>query len=191
MNTGSLNPFKHPDEKVEEAVRSILERVYKDTKFEEIIGKIKTLDQETIDYFALNMAAKLGDRDIKAIKKDRESQGKDKENKYFHRVKLFAVCLALYDRSTKGSVAKKDLRSQLLRFRTAYYTEKDAEGKDVEKSVIRKRMLRIFSKAKAMLGRDLTTEDVVVKGLTRTSYTFFSSLNRARMYGMNIGSRGS
>ena len=176
----NLNPFKHPDEKVEGDVGSILEKVYSDAKFEEIIGNIKTLDQKTIDYFALNMAAKLGDRDIEAIKQDKESQKEDKENKNFHRVKLFAVCLALYDRSTNGSAAKKDLRSQLLRFRTGYYTD-----------VTSKEMLGIFSKAKKMLGKDLKTEDVVVKGLTRTSYTIFSSLNRARMFGINIGGRGS
>lgn len=128
------------------------QKIYDDTKLQDIVAEIKQMDQKTINYLANYMAKYPATWRPNALSSNNE-------------IKSLAVSLAIYDRSTGTS--KNMLQSELLKARTGYYRGED-----------RKEMLNIFQKAKKMLKGEIT-EDVTVKGLTRKSYTPYSSLNKA------------
>ena len=148
-------------EVLEKVEKSVLQKIYNDTKLQDIVTEIKQMDQKTVNYLAEN-AAKASGRLAKAQDTDKEENSEIRD---FHKIKLLGVYLTLHDRST--GTAKNLLQAELLKFRIGHYSNTD-----------RKEMLDLFQKAKKMLNGELK-EDVVVKGLTRKSYTPLSSLNKA------------
>ena len=156
-----VDSVKKQQDALNAAKESMLQKIYDDTKLQDIVADIKQMDQETVNYLA-DAFAKASGRFAKAKNIDKEEKPEIKD---FHKIKLLGVYLTLYDKSSDKT--KNTLATELLKWRIGYYSNLD-----------KKEMLDLFQKAKNMLKGELDT-DTLVKGLTRKSYTPFSSLNRA------------
>ena len=145
--------------------KELSESILNDADPQQLAADIRELPQETINYLAKDVADHFFSYRYYSETTDRTEKEKSTPKiEDFHKIKLLAACLVLYEAATGAN--KNALKAELLRYRTS------GENED------RREKAHMFIKARNILEGDLK-EDTVVKGLSHVSYTKLSSLNKA------------